>query len=96
MSCTIQQRVCSTILLCMPFGIKSACMFTVMVSGMDLALLLFQSCKSELLPCLITGKKLDQKIEQTIMGSGVLLLTLVAVVLIVRDTINLGSGKPFM
>ena len=45
---------------------------------------------------LLAGKKLDQKIEQTIMGSGVLLLTLVAVVLIVRDTINLGSGKPFM
>ena len=45
---------------------------------------------------LLAGKKLDQKLEQTIMGSGVLLLTLVAVVLIVRDTINLGSGKPFM
>ena len=43
-----------------------------------------------------TGKKLDQKIEQSIMASGVLLLTLVAVVLVVRDTINLGSGRPFM
>lgn len=42
------------------------------------------------------GKKLDQKIEQGIMASGVLLLTLVAVVLVVRDTIHLGSGKPFM
>lgn len=42
------------------------------------------------------GKKLDQKVEQSIQASGVLLLTLVAVVLVVRDTINLGSGKPFM
>ena len=44
----------------------------------------------------VAGKKLDQKVEQTIQASGVLLLTLVAVVLVVRDTINLGSGKPFM
>ena len=42
------------------------------------------------------GKKLDQKVEQGIMASGVLLLTLAAVVLVVRDTINLGSGKSFM
>ena len=42
------------------------------------------------------GKKLDQKVEQSIQASGVLLLTLVAVVLVVRDTINLGSGKPFI
>lgn len=47
------------------------------------------------LPCAV-GKKLDQKVEQSIQASGVLLLTLVAVVLVVRDTINLGSGKPFM
>ncbi|KAL3143480.1 hypothetical protein ABBQ38_002288 [Trebouxia sp. C0009 RCD-2024] len=44
----------------------------------------------------VRGKKLDQKVEQSIQASGVLLLTLVAVVLVVRDTINLGSGKPFM
>lgn len=42
------------------------------------------------------GKKLDQKVEQGIMASGVLLLTLAAVVLVVRDTINLGSGRSFM
>ncbi len=42
------------------------------------------------------GKKLDQKVEQGILASGVLLLTLAAVVLVVRDTINLGSGKSFM
>lgn len=44
----------------------------------------------------IRGRKLDQKVEQGIMASGVLLLTLAAVVLVVRDTINLGSGKSFM
>lgn len=44
----------------------------------------------------LVGKKLDQKVEQSIQASGVLFLTLVAVVLVVRDTINLGSGKPFM
>ena len=43
-----------------------------------------------------SGKKLDQKVEQGIMASGVLLLTLAAVVLVVRDTINLGSGRSFM
>ena len=46
--------------------------------------------------CWSAGKKLDKKVEQGIMASGVLLLTLVAVVLVVRDTLNLSSGKSFM
>lgn len=57
------------------------------LDGGFLALLLYEA---------VRGKKLDQKVEQGIMASGVLLLTLVAVVLVVRDTIHLGSGKPFM
>eukprot|EP00891_Asterochloris_glomerata_P009814 jgi/Astpho2/9814/Aster-03783 len=40
----------------------------------------------------LRGKKLDETVEKSIMASGLLLLMAVGVVLVVRDTINLGGG----
>eukprot|EP01026_Neomeris_dumetosa_P006314 TRINITY_DN12009_c0_g1_i2.p1 TRINITY_DN12009_c0_g1~~TRINITY_DN12009_c0_g1_i2.p1 ORF type:complete len:183 (-),score=24.96 TRINITY_DN12009_c0_g1_i2:382-930(-) len=39
----------------------------------------------------LRGKKLPQQVEQGVMASGFLLLMMVGIVLIVRDTVNLGS-----
>eukprot|EP01023_Acetabularia_acetabulum_P019488 TRINITY_DN19935_c1_g1_i1.p1 TRINITY_DN19935_c1_g1~~TRINITY_DN19935_c1_g1_i1.p1 ORF type:complete len:497 (+),score=84.45 TRINITY_DN19935_c1_g1_i1:44-1492(+) len=39
----------------------------------------------------LRGKKIPQKVEQGVMASGFLLLMMVGIVLIVRDTVNLGS-----